>query len=1009
MGTRQVLYRVQACKAKIDPGLAGFLIQEASMERVLRCSIIKAVTILICLLGLARTGFSTSVIIPSDDDLVISARAIVTGTVLSMGTGFDDEQERVYTYVTLQVEDVLKGAITQQEIILKQEGGQFGDRGEILYGTPDFSVGERVLVYLDTWADGSLRVHQMFLGKFSIVKDPATGQEMAVRASLRDDVVTVPTVSNKAKATNRMELNAYKEMLRERLAANLARSTEFQNAYYGNVPMYARPLNYDAEKARGGILPSFVTISPLNPRWFEPDSGLPVSFKVNPDNAPYATVNDDITAAMNAWTHVNGIPLEVIIGGTTSSCSPSLSENTIIFNGCDGRWSPSSGCQGVLALGGLSWTGASITIEGTTFRKAAAGFISFNPYTCYFSNHCNVQEVTTHELGHALGLGHSQFSVATMWGVAHFDGRCASIKQDDIDGISFLYPPAGGGGGGGGGSPLAITTSSLPSGTVGSTYSQSLAASGGTQPYSWSLATGSGPLPSGLNLSSSGVISGVPASSGTSSFSIKVMDSAGASSQKAFAITVNGTSSQNYDSIFLSQTVPQTLQPGQQFTVNLKWQNTGTATWNGYSGFRVGSQNPANNGTWGGNTVLLPGFVIPAGQTLDLSFNAFAPVEPGLYDFQWQLVQDNVFFGQMSSNAQIAVGVITDESPPAMSGSTSLTAVKAVAFSYQWAASGGTPPYTWSIASGTVPAGLGLNAATGTLSGTPTDTGNFTVAVKVTDSAFLSDQKTVAITVEPPPAAQIEVTTSSIPDAGIGATFIFSLEATGGTPPYTWSIAGGTFPAGLSLNSTTGVISGVAASAGNFLFTVQVTDSASHKAQKDFSIKIKPAPLSIDAVPQMEVMMGAPLFYQPKANGGTLPYTWSMTGGALPAGVGLNTSTGTISGTPTVSGTFDFSISVKDGNQTSASTAVQIKVIDPASIPQITNAKYKPAGRKLIVKGERFDPTARVRVDGGEINVSPKNSHKFVIKRFPLDKGPHTVVVVNSSGGISQSVTFTVK
>ncbi len=625
------------------------------MERVLRCSLFKSFVLIICLLGIAQTGFSISVIIPSDDDMIISARAIVTGGVVSMGTAYDEKQERVYTYVTLRVQDVLKGDIKEQEIVIKQEGGQFGDRGEIIYGSPEFNVGERVLLYLETWPDGSLRVHQYFLGKFTILTDPATGTETVVRSSGDDRIITEPRyvggTHKSGDSTDQMEFYAYMDMVRARLAANQARSDQFQDTYYRNAAMYARPLEYDVEMSRGGILPSFTTISTANPRWFEPDSGQPVTFLVNPAGAPNATINDDITAAMGAWTHVNGSPLQVVIGGSTGACTPSSGLNTMIFNGCDGRWSPSTGCQSTLALGGLSWTGTTITINGTVFHRATAGFVSFNPYaSCSFSNHCNVREVTTHELGHALGMGHSQTSPPTMYAIAHFDGRCASIKQDDMDGITFLYP----GTGGGGGNPLSITTTSLLSGTPGVAYSQTLVATGGTTPYSWSLAPGSGSLPPGLSLSSLGVISGTPNTEGTYNFTVRVTDNASATADKALSIDVVAAVQPN--SLFLSQTVPSTVQAGQSFTVTLNWFNSGTETWTNGAGFKVSSQNPANNITWGGNTVSLSGFTIAPGQQLNLTFTAFAPSTAGTYNFQWQLYKTGLgYFGQASTNVAIQV------------------------------------------------------------------------------------------------------------------------------------------------------------------------------------------------------------------------------------------------------------------------------------------------------------------------------------------------------------------
>ena len=152
--------------------------------------------------------------------------------------------------------------------------------------------------------------------------------------------------------------------------------------------------------------------------------------------------------------------------------------------------------QGVLALGGLSWTGETTIINGTVFRRATMGFISFNPFaSCNFGNNCNVKEITTHELGHAIGLGHSEFFDATMWSIAHFDGRCASVRADDVNGALFMYPAGAGGGG-----PLSIVTTTLTGGLVGTPYTSVLIAAGGTAPYSWSLVSGSGSLPPGLEL-----------------------------------------------------------------------------------------------------------------------------------------------------------------------------------------------------------------------------------------------------------------------------------------------------------------------------------------------------------------------------------------------------------------------------------------------------------------------------------------------------------------------------
>jgi hypothetical protein len=631
------------------------------MARVLKKRWLNSLVLLACLLSFANTSFATTVVIPNDEDMIVGARAIVRGRVLSVGSAVDPRDDRIYTYVKLRVREVLKGQITSRRIVLKELGGTVGDRTSIVFGNPRFREGEEVLVYLDTWKDGSLRTYQMFLGKFDIVTDSATGQRMAVRSTPDDNTTVLEATSHgdhqKKTATNRMELRAYREMVRVSLAANMARSQEFDQRAYGGIPVLAEPIEFASLAGSGAVEPQFTLLG--NYRFFEPDSGQPVQlwFNPNPPVEPPANLNvNDVIAAGNAWSNVSGSALVINYAGNLNECYTITSTPgiNVVFNNCDGRNTPSPGCASILAWGGISMAGWNTrVINGVSFRQIIQGFVSFNPWAyCSFGQSCNMQEIGTHEIGHAIGLGHSQYSDATMYAYAHFDGRCASIRTDDADGIRFIYPGSGGGGG-----PLTIVTTSLPNGTVNTSYSQTLVASGGTTPYTWSLVAGSGSPPPGLTLASNGTISGTPTTAGTYNFTVEVRDSATspATAQRAFSITVNpaGTA---YDSQFVSQNVPTSLQPGQSFQATIRWLNTGTQAWNGSAGFRLGSQNPPNNTTWGGNAVNLPGYLINPGQTLDVTFTAYAPSTPGTYNFQWQCVQNSQFFGQPSANVVVQVG-----------------------------------------------------------------------------------------------------------------------------------------------------------------------------------------------------------------------------------------------------------------------------------------------------------------------------------------------------------------
>src|SRR5437868_3613172 len=165
---------------------------------------------------------ATTIVPMTDNDIMIGARVIVTGKVLNIESSFDEQQDRIYTYITVKVQQVLKGEISERRIVLKELGGQVGNRGLTIWGNPQFKRGERVLLYLDTWKDGSLRTYQMVLGKFTIVTDDASGHQYVQRGESDESTTLLRPLSlgdQPARTiTDRMELNSYLGMVRERLA-----------------------------------------------------------------------------------------------------------------------------------------------------------------------------------------------------------------------------------------------------------------------------------------------------------------------------------------------------------------------------------------------------------------------------------------------------------------------------------------------------------------------------------------------------------------------------------------------------------------------------------------------------------------------------------------------------------------------------------------------------------------------------------------------------------------------
>ena len=285
---------------------------------------------------------------------------------------------------------------------------------------------------------------------------------------------------------------------------------------------------------------------------------------------------------------------------------------------------------------------------------------------------------------------------------------------------------------------------------------------------------------------------------------------------------------------------------------------------------------------------------------------------------------------------------ITVNPLPAISTQSLPQATAGVNYSATVSATGGTGPFTWTITSGTLPTGISLgssNSQTVALSGMPIAASSGSITFKVADSVGNSATQALTLTVNPP--ATLVVTTTSLANGVIGAAYSQTVTATGGVPAYHWSIISGTLPAGLSLNTTSGTISGTPTATGTSNFTIQVTDSEAPTAQTataNLSITVtNPPPLQITTTTLPDGTTGTAYSATVTATGGVQPYTWSVSSGNLPNGLTLNTGSGVISGTPTATGTFNFAIQVLDAEQPTQETSANLSITINSGTPlQIT-------------------------------------------------------------------------
>jgi len=522
-----------------------------------------------------------------------------------------------------------------------------------------------------------------------------------------------------------------------------------------------------------------------------------------------------------------------------------------------------------------------------------------------------------------------------------------------------------------------------PAGQVGVAYSNQLTVTGGTSPFTWSVSAGT--LPAGLTLNSSGLLSGTLTTVGSSTFTVRVVDGSGQSATQSVTLVVtdkpaapaaptatagitsatvswvapanNGSAITgyvvtpykagvaqtpvSYDASATSRTLSG-LTAGSSYTFTVAATNaTGTsapsaqstavtpyalpgaptisAATAGDSAATLTWTTPSSNGSAITGYVVNP-YIGATAQPTQTFSAATTQTVTGLtagtaYTFTVAAVNQ-----AGTGPASAASAPVTPNNSPSLNFPAPPSGEVGVAYSNQLTVTGGTSPFTWSVSAGTLPPGLTLNASTGLLSGTPTAAGSSTFTVRVVDASTQSATQSVTLVIAAAPAL------SFAPAAGeVNVAYSQQPVRTGGTAPFAWAVTAGSLPAGLSINASTGLVSGSPTAAGSFSVTITVTDSFNQVATTTATIVIAALPTLTFPAPASG-QVGVAYSTSFTAAGGTAPLTWSIPAGALPAGLTLTAGTGVLSGTPTTVGSYSFTVAVTDANNKTATKAVTLVI-----------------------------------------------------------------------------------
>jgi hypothetical protein len=354
----------------------------------------------------------------SDEQLTDLSSAVVAGKVTSVASGWDGSA--IYTYITIDIRRVLRGAIAERQVVLKQAGGVVGDIGMEISGQARFRRGEEVLVFAEVRPrDRTLYTAALWQGKWTIQRDAASRREIAMRSdpSTPDAGVDVRDLAMFADAIAMIARDPVEEMVTSPAEAPVENGTDPFAVLDTPARWTTQPVRIDLQAGGQPGLPGggLSQMQNVLAQWNAAGSAFQWSLR-------------STAAASRCQSPFNNSDAVVVVWNDPCA-EMSNTGNTIALAATWFTTAPAGG-----------------TINGIAFRRILEVTLTTNDSLSaqqFVLNENCFQQVLLHEAGHSLGLGHSADSTAVMFATVQFSQCSAAarpLQPDDVSGIRFVYP-----------------------------------------------------------------------------------------------------------------------------------------------------------------------------------------------------------------------------------------------------------------------------------------------------------------------------------------------------------------------------------------------------------------------------------------------------------------------------------------------------------------------------------------------------------------------------------------